>query len=109
MTEKELREIDRERQQARQQLLANLGTARHDLHPALLARRWRNLQLRRIAARAEDIGHKSEKFARKNAGWLSLIAVGALLFAGRKPILKWVRNRRSVKVPKSGGERQDIL
>ncbi len=88
--------IDRHdnRLKARETLEADVAQAKTDLHPRAIADRWTSRQKAMASQAASDAVH----LVKKNALLIGAVTVGALLFAGRRPILKLgktIRQRRN--------------
>jgi hypothetical protein len=82
--------LDRQRKDARVQLLGDTEQARHDLHPKTLWSRWTARQKAK-ATRAAD---KGSEILQKNAPLIGLAGAAILLLTARKPISDLYRKWR---------------
>lgn len=87
---KTVRQLDRQRQSARDRLTGDAEQAKHDLHPRTLARRWTGRKKEQFA----DLADSGKHSLKKNAPLIGLAGAAILLFSLRKPISKLVSDLR---------------
>jgi hypothetical protein len=100
-------DIHNRRLAAREVLMSDTGTAKSQLSPRALWRRWSRKQV----SAAQNVADEAIYGVRKNAGLLGAIGAGVLLIAARKPIIKILRQflfKQQVKHTPSTFNEQDI-
>jgi hypothetical protein len=85
-----VRELDRQRKQARSKLSDDAEQAKYDLHPRTLARRWTDDKKAKLASAVDDGKHAFKK----NAPLIGLASAAILFFAARKPIFNAINALR---------------
>lgn len=91
---------DAERRNLRRKLRETVDVAQEVLHP----RNQMKLLIDKGRAEAERVAGAASKLARKNAPIISAVGLGAILFAARRPISKWISTRRKSRSNAPEGE-----
>ena len=91
---------DAERRNLRRKLKGSVEVAQDVLNPKTPLKRF----ARKNTAKAEQAASDAGDLARKNAPILGVVGIGALLFAARRPISKWISALRQGKDNTPEGE-----
>ena len=84
-------DADRKRSRARAKLKRDAAMARTELSPAHQVKRLKT----QVKDRLNDGTDAAVKTVRRAAPLIGLASLGALLFAGRRPISKWISRLRT--------------
>jgi len=87
----EIYRMERQRKKARQTLRSDSEHAKNLLKPSAIFGRWKEQQFVKLT---HAVGN-GKVIAKKSAPFVGGAAIGALLFAGRKPIMSAVRKIRN--------------
>lgn len=91
---------DAERRNLRRKLKESVEVAQDVLNP----RNQLNRFVVRNKAEAKRVAAEASQAAKKNAPLIGAIGLGALLFAARRPISKWISKLRTSKTPTPDGD-----
>ena len=91
---------DAERRNLRRKLRETVDVAQEVLHP----RNQMKLLMDKGRAEVERVTGAASKLARKNAPIIGAVGIGAILFAARRPISKWISTLRQSRSKPPEGE-----
>lgn len=91
---------DAERRNLRRKLRETVDVAQDVLHP----RNQMKLLVNKGKTEAARIASAATLLARKNAPFIGAVGLGAILFAARRPISKWISTRRQSRSKQPEGE-----
>lgn len=91
---------DAERRNLRRKLKGSVVIAQDVLNP----RNQLNRFVARNTAEAKRVAGEAAEVAKKNAPVIGAVGLGALLFAARRPISKWISRLRTGKTNPPDGE-----
>ena len=84
---------DAERRNLRRKLRGSVEITQNVLNPKTQLKRLVNKNTAKVKKAASD----ASDLARKNAPFLGIVGIGALIFAARRPISKWISGLRQDK------------
>lgn len=91
---------DAERRNLRRKLKGSVEVAQDVLNP----RNQLNRLIARNTADAKRVAGEAAEVAKKNAPLIGAVGLGALLFAARRPISKWISGLRTGKTNPPDGD-----
>lgn len=88
---------DAERRNLRRKLKGSVEVAQDVLNPRNQLKRF----VDRNTAKAKEIAGDAAEAAKKNASWIGVLGLGAILVAARRPISNWISTLRKSKTPET--------